>query len=140
MIGNTAHLGEYLLREVLAELIQIHESAPGQQQTAAAALVTVGQQEGADLGVVRHVVRQVQGGRSHVHAQLPGGVHGDAQAVVVEDFLKTHPSLYAADAHGLFPLCVFQRKKIEARFRGTALAEGIPGVIDFFLQQVPVCR
>ena len=70
-----------------------------------------------------------------MNPQLLGGVYGNAEAVVVEHFVKTHTRLNAANTYRFSGFRILQRKQVEASFRGTALVEGFPGKIDLALQQ-----
>ena len=75
-----------------------------------------------------------------MHAKLAGGVYRQAQAVVVEHLLQPDPGFNAADTHGFAGFGILQCKQVQAGFRRAALVEGIPGPVDFTLQQFPVGR
>ena len=76
-----------------------------------------------------------------MHTQLFRGIDGDAQTVIVENFIQTNASLDTADTDRFLAFGILQSEEIEPCFRCNALVEGFTGVIDLLLQQLAsVCQ
>ena len=75
-----------------------------------------------------------------MHTQLFRGIDGDAQTVIVENFIQTNASLDTADTDRFLAFSILQSEEIEPCFRCNALVEGFTGVIDLLLQQLAIRR
>ena len=102
--------------------------------------MAVGQQQGADFGGVGHVVGEVECGGPYVDVEFAAVADGDAEAVVVEDFVEADAGLDSAYACAAFLLCVFEGEEVEAGVRGALAVKSGLGFVDLGFEEGAVRR